>query len=238
MFQRTFFILMCLNLYLTLCNNYIYGGPIAQCRQIQFSIRQTLLTTHVKNIFIAQAERPAMSVEINIAQLTPFQRALIVTDGTVTRLIEAYTLAPVEVVLLHQAEQTLCIRAYLARSAIRGTPVICARSATTNALNRQRTRRKFRRMPHLSLYHNTCQKAFWTNWNQILRDWEEFCKTADWKPAVNCCGAAVKPHGILPQTDIAHLEEEPLLSRTYRVLANTKPIMLITEKFPLREEAH
>ena len=68
----------------------------------------TFIDTRVKNLFVAQAERPAMSREINIARLTPFQRGLLVTDGTVTRLIEAYTLAPVEVVLLHQTKQTLC----------------------------------------------------------------------------------------------------------------------------------
>ena len=37
------------------------------------------------------------STAINLRALTPFQRALLVTDGTVTKLIEAYTLEPVEI---------------------------------------------------------------------------------------------------------------------------------------------
>ena len=44
---------------------------------------------------------------MNLSQVTPFQRSLLVIDGTVTQFIEAYTFSPVEVVLLHQETQTL-----------------------------------------------------------------------------------------------------------------------------------
>ena len=39
---------------------------------------------------------------VNLRALTPFQRALLVIDGTVTKFIEAYTLEPVKVVTLAQ----------------------------------------------------------------------------------------------------------------------------------------
>ena len=61
----------------------------------------------MKDLFIAQYAKPLDLEEINLSQLTPFQRALLVTDGTVTRFIEAHTFSPVEVVLLHQETQTL-----------------------------------------------------------------------------------------------------------------------------------
>ena len=61
----------------------------------------------MKDLFVAQFARPSDLEEINLSQLTPFQRALLVTDGTVTRFIEAYTFSPVEVVLLHQETQIL-----------------------------------------------------------------------------------------------------------------------------------
>lgn len=61
----------------------------------------------MKDLFVAQSAKPADLAEVNLTRLTPFQRALLVTDGTVTRFIEAYTLAPVEVVLLDQRKQSL-----------------------------------------------------------------------------------------------------------------------------------
>ena len=67
----------------------------------------TFVNTRMKALFVAQEDKPTTLKEINLARLTPFQRGLLVTDGTVTRFVEAYTLAPVEVALLQQAKQTL-----------------------------------------------------------------------------------------------------------------------------------
>lgn len=190
--------------------------------------------THVKNIFIAQAERPAMSGEINIAQLTPFQRALIVTDGTVTRLIEAYTLSPVEVVLLHQTEQTLSTehiwlelpsgahvisREVLLQTSSIGDDTPKTQAYATSLIVPQH-------LPKGILDELESDPA---GLGGILQNSGlETRRELLW-----CCCETARD---LPEA-IAHLEGEPLLSRTYRVLANTKPIMLITEKFPLREEA-
>ena len=59
------------------------------------------------DLFIAQSAKPDGLQEISLDQLTPFQRALLVTDGTVTQLIEAYILAPLEVIQLSQQKQVL-----------------------------------------------------------------------------------------------------------------------------------
>lgn len=195
----------------------------------------TFADTHVKNIFVAQAERPAMSGEINIAQLTPFQRALIVTDGTVTRLIEAYTLAPVEVVLLHQAEQTLCTE-HIWLKLPSGAPVIARQVALqTPSIGNETPKTQAyatslivpQHLPKGILDGLESDPA---GLGGILQNSGlETRRELLW-----CCCETARD---LPEA-IAHLEGEPLLSRTYRVFANKKPIMLITEKFPLREEAH
>lgn len=190
--------------------------------------------THVKNIFIAQAERPAMSVEINIAQLTPFQRALIVTDGTVTRLIEAYTLAPVEVVLLHQTEQTLCTE-HIWLDLPSGAPVI-AREVLLQTPSIGNETPKIQAYATSLIVPQHLPKGILDGLESdpaglggiLQNSGLETRRELLW-----CCCETARD---LPQA-IAHLEREPLLSRTYRVFANTKPIMLITEKFPLREEA-
>ena len=69
----------------------------------------TFINTRMKALFVAQDDKPATLKKINLARLTPFQRGLLVTDGTVTQFIEAYMFLPVEVTLLQQTKQTLSI---------------------------------------------------------------------------------------------------------------------------------
>jgi chorismate-pyruvate lyase len=57
--------------------------------------------------FVAQAERPAALGPVDVAALTPYQRSLLVIDGTVTRFIEAYWLEPVRVRRIAQDELRL-----------------------------------------------------------------------------------------------------------------------------------
>lgn len=193
----------------------------------------TFADTHVKNIFIAQAERPAMSGEINIAQLTPFQRALIVTDGTVTRLIEAYTLAPVEVTILHQEEQTLCTE-HIWLCLPSGAPVI-ARQVVLQTPSIGKETPKIQAYATSLIVPQHLPKGILDELESdpaglggiLQNSGLETRRELLW-----CCYETARD---MPQ-NITHLEGEPLLCRTYRVLANKKPIMLITEKFPLREE--
>lgn len=44
------------------------------------------------DLLSAQASRPLELRPVNLRTLTPFQRALVSIDGTVTKFIEAYTL--------------------------------------------------------------------------------------------------------------------------------------------------
>lgn len=56
--------------------------------------------------FSAQDQRPAELAGVEIVELDPFLRGLLFTDGTVSRALEAYTLAPVTVEPLDQAQTT------------------------------------------------------------------------------------------------------------------------------------
>lgn len=58
-------------------------------------------------LFQAQAARPPGLGPVAAAELTPFQRALLVIDGTVTTFLEAWALEPVEVRRLWQREDRL-----------------------------------------------------------------------------------------------------------------------------------
>ena len=58
-------------------------------------------------LFIAQESRPDGLCDLDAASLTPFQRALLVIDGTVTQFIEAYTAERVDVTCLSQKRRVL-----------------------------------------------------------------------------------------------------------------------------------
>ena len=61
----------------------------------------------LKNIQTAASAMPEQLSTLNFRALTPFQRALMVSDGTVTKFIEAYTLDPVEIIRLSQEHYPL-----------------------------------------------------------------------------------------------------------------------------------
>lgn len=68
---------------------------------------QTTAFDPFADLLAGHAHRPPTLQPVNLRTLTPFQRALISIDGTVTKFIEAYMLEPVESVLLHQQTERL-----------------------------------------------------------------------------------------------------------------------------------
>lgn len=56
----------------------------------------------VRSRFVAPEHRPMGLQEVDVTRLTGYQRALLVNDGTVTRLVEASVLEPLEVRVLDQ----------------------------------------------------------------------------------------------------------------------------------------
>ena len=188
----------------------------------------------MKDLFVAQFAKPPDLEEINLSQLTPFQRTLLVTDGTVTQFIEAYTLSTVEVVLLHQEMQTLSTdHAWLdteegaqvvARQVMLQTgqrtgqqPIIYAYATSILVLDRiPQTIRE-----GLTLKGQGLGQLLQRSGLETRRDllWWGLKRPDD-----------------LPET-LLHLQGEPFLSRTYRIVAERQPIMLINEQFPLNEYA-
>ncbi|MDE0021672.1 MAG: chorismate pyruvate-lyase family protein [Candidatus Poribacteria bacterium] len=61
----------------------------------------------MSGLFIAQESRPDGLLDLDVDALTPFQRALLVIDGTVTQFIEAYTAERVDVTCLSQKRRVL-----------------------------------------------------------------------------------------------------------------------------------
>ena len=186
----------------------------------------------ITDLFIAQIDKPADLARIDLSRLTPFQRALLVTDGTVTRFLEAYTLSPVKIVLLKQEMQTLTADHKWLR-AKKGTQVI-RRQVSLQTLNCTG------QPPTIHTYATSLIVLNRTP--TIIRQGLELKSDGlgtllqrsglETRRDLLWCG--VDQPQDLPE-NLAHLDETPFLTRTYRIVADGQPIMLISERFPIGE---
>ena len=187
-------------------------------------------TKRMKDLFVAQFAKPPDLEEMNLSQLTPFQRALLVIDGTVTQFIEAYTFSPIEVVLLHQETQTLSTR-HVWLDAEKGTEVV-ARQVVLQ------TERKEAPQPTVHVYATsiivldrippTIREGLTLEGHGL----GQLLQHSGLESRRDLLWWGLKRPKDLPEA-LVHLEGKPFLSRTYRVVANRQPIMLITEQSPL-----
>ncbi len=189
-----------------------------------------IINTRMKSLFIAQDEKPSTLKEINFARLTPFQRGLIVTDGTVTRFIEAYIFAPVEVVLLQQKKQTLFAEnKWLQLSA--GEEVI-SRQITLQ------THQETESPPIIHTYADSLivlkrlPKSILEGLESNKYGLGKLLQRSGLETRRELLWCGIETLKNLPLT-IAHLENRTFISRAYLILANQEPLMLINEKFPL-----
>ena len=191
---------------------------------------ETFVHTRMKALFTAQENSPTTLRKINLARLTPYQRGLLVTDGTVTRFIEAYTFAPVEVVLLQQAKQIL------------DTEHIWLKLPAGEAvISRQvilQTHSQEEPSPRIHTYADSLivpQRLPQSLLNELESDKQglgELLRHTGLETRRELLWCGIETLSDLPPA-IEHLEGQTFISRTYRVFANQKPLMLINEKFPL-----
>lgn len=178
----------------------------------------------VAGFFLAQADRPAGLISITAAELTPLQRALLVIDGTVTTFLEAWALEPVVVTRLWQRRQPLA-------TPDRWLELPAAATVTERAV----------------LLSGARSHGFFA--------WAESRINADCLPAAMCdvletgvaglgqilldSGLDTRREGLwygreqmqsLPGP-VAALTDGDFLTRSYRVTARGKPLMVITERF-------
>lgn len=177
------------------------------------------------DLCVAQKAKPAHLSEINLRVLTPFQRALLVIDGNVTKFIEAYELEPVEIIRLAQERRTLPVdHPWL--EAPQGTPVIARqvvlRGSYTYVLYVYAA--SLIVPDRLSSDLQRLLEVEGEGLGRILLNYRlETYREVLWYG---------KEHiDELPEA-IRHLSGLEFITRTYRIIAGGQPIMLINEKFP------
>lgn len=162
--------------------------------------------------------------------MTPFQRVLMVIDGTVTRFIEAYTLEPIEVVRLQQQTQLLYSpHAWLktpANTEVIGRQVLLRGRQSSTVYAYAVSKLVPSRLPTELL--NDLEVAPGGLGQVLLNNQIENRREILW------CGR--EKIADLPEA-IRRLTGAEFISRTYRIVAGGQPVMLIEEKFPAAGES-
>ena len=192
----------------------------------------TFVNKRVKELFVAQSERPAALKDIQLTRLTPFQRALLITDGIVTRFIEAYTLSPVQVVLLYQARRTLHNQHTWLELPTGGN--IIAREVVLQTPNTDNQTPKIHAYAVSQIVHERLPKTVVDELDAGINGLGVLLQHSQLETRRDLLWWGIEQVKGLPSS-IAHFEGNPFLCRTYRIVANGNPLMLITEKFPLEE---
>ncbi len=177
--------------------------------------------------FVAQASRPRHLEEIDFAGLPPVLRMLLVKDGTVTTAICAYFLEEVttcqidqQVVQLTDADRWLDLpggaevlqRQVMLQSAVDGRLFAFAES-----------RLAIERLPASM---QSALAARDSNLGRILRnDRSETLREGLW--------FGRERMGELPEP-VARISDGDFMSRSYRVVTNAAPMMIVTERFPMQ----
>lgn len=184
----------------------------------------------MKDLFVAQFAKPPDLEEMNLSQLTPFQRALLVIDGTVTRFIEAYTFSPVEVVLLHQETQTLPTDdAWL--DAEKGTEVV-ARQVMLQTGQRDGQQPTVHAYATSIIVLNRIPKTVREGLTFKGQGLGQLLQRSGLETRRDLLWWGIKRPKDLPER-LLHLQGKPFLSRTYRIVADGHSLMLINEQVPI-----
>jgi chorismate-pyruvate lyase len=176
-------------------------------------------------VFIAQDSRPATLGDVSVGSLSPFVRALLIIDGTVTKYIEAYTNEPVAVLRLEQTGSAL--------------------GDDHQWLDAPRGARIIHRQSMLVGDQTGCLRAYAESLIVVERLSPAMQKGLDSEPGglgkiLFDSGIETRREGLwfgreqltdLPGS-VAELCDGDFLTRTYRVIAGGVPLMMITERFP------
>lgn len=177
------------------------------------------------DLLAASEARPAHLRTVDLRMLTPFQRALLVIDGTVTKFVEAYGMEPIEVIRLKQEEQLLA-QPHRWLEVAKDTPVIA-------------------RQVLLHGYYSGIVYAYALSLlvpSRLPADLLERVAVEPGGLGRVLLGSQIENRrevlwygeetlGDLP-AEIRDWTGDSFISRTYRIITQGQPAMLINEKFP------
>jgi len=183
----------------------------------------------LSDLFVAQFARPTDLGPINLRTLTPFQRALLVIDGTVTKFIEAYAMEPVEVVRLSQETRRLSgDEAWLEGD--EGTPVIAREVLLQGKYNHA-----FYAYAMSIVVPERLPGEVRDRLDEVGEGLGQILNQHEMETRREVLWYGRQHIGDLPAA-VRRRADGDFFSRTYRIICNGLPVMLIHEKFPSHAE--
>jgi chorismate-pyruvate lyase len=183
----------------------------------------------MSDLFVAQFTKPKHLEQINLRSLTPFQRALLVLDGTVTKFIEAYTMEPVEILRLGQATRGL----------LEDHPWLAAPKGTSVMARQVQLRGRYSDTFHAYAVSLIVLDRLPDPIRRGLEEEQEGIGRVLLHSQLETFREVLwygKEHKVELPPEIREQGNGEFFSRTYRVMVHRQPIMLITEKFPMQPD--
>ena len=172
-----------------------------------------------------EVREPPGQIAVDSQPLSPFQRILLATDGTVTEILEAHAGEAIQIVKLCQkcteskvAVPSLDVRAQ-APILIRKV-ILHGKSSNRNYIYAESVVVLDRLDDRIRYGLTETQKPV----GQLMLE----ARLETFREILSCCYEPAEEIGTY--FDIARVDT--LISRTYRIFANRQPFLLITEKFP------
>ena len=178
------------------------------------------------DVLVAQSAKPPHLRDINLRTLDPYQRALLTTDGTVTKFIEAYTMEPIVIDGLEEEVRFLD----------EPHPWLEAPAKTRVVARQVFLEGKYSRICRAYAVSLTVPERLNDEIKAELKVNEAGIGRAirkvqmETRREVLWYGGESADH--VPESVRRHFREGSL-TRTYRIICDGKPLMLICEKFPL-----
>lgn len=192
---------------------------MVRCHHAEPAPRMTLISSH----FLAQARRPSELWDVDVAGLTPYHRALLVNDGTVTQLVEASVLESVEVDALDECAVQVDDEARIWLDLPTATSVVRRRIAIRGCASG----RTYAFAESL-LVPSRLPSDFSSSLQQTTKGLGEALARVETRRELLWFGLAAAPAWAVPAGS-----SDPLLTRSYRIIVAGSPSILITEGFPL-----
>jgi len=191
-------------------------------------MNQTAVFDPVSQLSTAPFARPRNLHPINLRALTPFQRALLVIDGTVTTFIESYTLEPLDIERL----------SHVVRPLEDADPWLGVPAGTTAAVRHVLIKGRYSR----ALYVHAISFVLLDRLPESARRELEIDGAG--------IGRVLSASAIETRREVLWFGREhaadlnlgpeagdgEFITRTYRILSGGQPIALITERFPVGSE--
>jgi chorismate-pyruvate lyase len=163
--------------------------------------------------------------QIDPSSLRPFQKILLIADGTLTNILEAFLSEQLGVVKL--SEKIVSITENIPPLEIKVGTEVMERQILLQGKTSQRNWLYADSIIVIERVEEKFREKLINSHTPIGKLWVEH-KTETFKEIV--AYAREQAFDLSDYFDIKR--EDKLLSRTYRVFSNRKPVMMITEKFP------